>query len=179
MKRLHNYSLVALLLLGLVLVAVGAEMWNNADYGITMTNWITPSLPIAGNGNMWTWGVAGIPTAEPDEWHFHVVFSANRTAKVALVWNLNESTLFEKIAATIDESFTVALPRTNVSWRWDWVIRNTDSSVVRVYNLTVTHYSITYPQRRVGLIALGCGFMAVLAAPIATVFLRRRDIRRQ
>ena len=126
-----------------------------------------------------TWGVTGIPAAEPDEWHFQVVFSANRTAKIALVWNLNETTLFEKRAATIDESFNVALPRATVSWRWDWVIINPDSSVLQVYNFTVIHYPITYPGRQLGLITLFGGFSALLAAPIAIVFFKLRDIRRE
>jgi len=178
MNRLYCYSLVGILLLGLVLVAAGANLWNRTDYGGTIVNWITPSSRIPGNGNMWTWGVAGIPAAEPDEWHFHVVFSANRTARIALVWNLNETTLFEKSAATIDESFNVALPRTTFPWRWDWVIRNPDSSWLGVYNFTVTHYPITYPKRQLGYLALAGGFIAVLVAPIAIAFIRHRDIRR-
>jgi hypothetical protein len=178
MNRVYRYSLVGIFLLGVVLLAAGANLWNRMDDGSTMTNWIAPSTRIIGNGNMPTWGVAGIPAAEPDAWHFHVVFSANRTATIALVWNLNETTLFEKSAVTIDESFNVALPRTAVSWRWDWVIMNPDSSVLRVYNFTVTHYPITYPERQLGLITLVGGFTAVLAVPIAVAFLRHRDIRR-
>jgi hypothetical protein len=165
------------MLLGFFLVAAGANMWNRADHGSTIVNWITPSTRIPAKGNMSTWGVAGAPATEPDEWHFHVVFTANRTAKITLMWNLNETILFEKNAATIDESFTVALPRSTVSWRWDWVIRNPDSSCLGVYNFTVTHYSITYPERQFGLITLGAGLVAVLVVPIVIVFLRQRDIQ--
>jgi hypothetical protein len=170
---------VGIFLLGVVLLAAGANLWNRTDDGGTMINWITPSTRILANGNMPTWGVAGIPASEPDEWHFDVVFSANRTAKIALVWNLNETTLFEKSGTTIDESFNVALPRTTDSWRWDWVIVNPDSSVLRVYNFTVTHYPITYPYRQIGLITLVGGFTVVLATPIAIAFLRHRDILQQ
>jgi hypothetical protein len=176
MNRLYRYSLLGVLLLGVVLVAAGTYMWNRTDYGSTIVNWITPSSRIPAKGNMSTWGVAGASATEPDEWHFHVVFSANRTARITLMWNLNETILFEKSAATIDESFNVALPRTAVSWRWDWVIRNPDRSWLGVYNFTVTNYSITHPQRQVGSMALGAGFVAVLIVPIA--FFRHRDVRR-
>jgi len=177
MNRFYRYFILGVFLLGVVLLASGASLWNRTDDGGTITNWITPSTRIFANGNMPTWGVAGISAAEPDAWHFQVVFLANRTATIALVWNLNETTLFKKSAATIDESFDVALPRATGSWRWDWVIMNPDSSVLQVYNFTVTHYPITHPKRELGLFISVGGFTAVLAAPIA--FLSYRDIRRR
>jgi len=153
MNRLHLFALLAILMLGASLIGGGAIMWNRAEYGSTIVNWITPSHHIPNNGYMWTWGVAGIPSDEPDEWHFHVIFSANRTAVITLVWNLNETTLFERRGAAIDESFAVQLPRTNAPWRWDWRISNPNSSVLGVANFTVTHYSIKFPLRHIGSIA--------------------------
>jgi len=179
MNRLSFYSIMGIFLLGGVLLAAGANLWNLTDDGNIMTNYITPSLPIAGRGIMPTWGVAGVSSAEPDEWHFQVVFSANRTAKIALVWNLNATTLFEKSGAAIDESFNVALPRSSVSWRWDWVIINPESSVLRVYNFTVTHYPLSFPEREPGLVVLAGGLTFLLAAPIALAFFRRQDIQRR
>jgi len=143
-----------------------------------MTNWITPSLPIAGNGKMPTWGVAGVPAEEPDEWHFQVVFSANGTGTIALVWNLNATTLFEKSGAAIDESFNVAMPRSSVAWRWDWVIINPDNLVLRVYNFTVRHYPISFPERQPGLVTLVGGLIFTIAASVTIAFFRYRDIRR-
>ena len=130
MNRLYRYSLLGVLVLGLVFAAEGAVLWIRTDYGATTRNWITPQSRIPEKGYMWTWGVEGNPRAEPDEWHFHVMFAANRTADIILFWKLNESVLYERSSAQIDESFDVALPRTTESWRWDWLIRNPHDSVL-------------------------------------------------
>jgi hypothetical protein len=179
MNRLYRYSLLGVLVLGLVFAAEGAMLWIRTDYGATTRNWITPQSRIPGKGYMWTWGVEGNPRAEPDEWHFHVMFAANRTADIILFWKLNESVLYERSSAQIDESFDVALPRTTESWRWDWLIRNPHDSVLSVENFTVVHYSMKYPERQIGSLVLGSGVIALLAVPIAIAYLRRRDIRRR
>lgn len=176
MKRLVRFSLLGLLVFGVVLIVGGAVMWVQPVPEDTIENWITPSSRIPGNGLMMTWGVGGGPMGEPDAWHFHVVFCANSTANIVLLWNLNETTLFEKSSNKLDESFTVALPRTTHSWRWDWAIMNPGDSVLRVENFTVTHYAIRYPERSVGSMALGTGLIAVVAVPILKIHFRRRDI---
>lgn len=86
-------------------------MWVRTDYGVE-NRFLTAPLRIPERGYYWTWGVNGDPRVEPDEWHFHVVFTANKTADVVLLWNMNESILFERSSAKIDEGFDVALPKT-------------------------------------------------------------------
>lgn len=176
MNRLYCYSLLGLFLVGLVCVPEGAMLWIRTDYGATTRNWITPQSRIPAKGYVWTWGVEGNPRAEPDEWHFHVMFAANKSADIILFWKLNESILYERSSAQIDEAFDVALPRTTGSWRWDWLIRNPDDLVLNVENFTVVHCSINYPERQIGSLILGSGVTALLAVPIAIAYLRRRDI---
>ena len=126
---------------------------------------------------MWTWGVAGIASAEPDEWHYDVIFSANSTAEVDLVWNLNQTILFTKSSSMINESFNVNLPRTDSSWRWDWLIKNVGGSVLGVANFTVTHYPIRHPQRSIGSVLLGAGLAIIIAAPISAIWFKRQGNR--
>ncbi len=124
---------------------------------------------------MWTWGVGSNPRQEPDLWHFHVIFVANDTAIVMLLWNLNESVLFERSAAQIDETFDVSLPRATTLWRWDWLIKNPHETGLSVRNFTVTHYPISFPERQNGVIAVGMGVSLVIAAGVALVYFSRRD----
>jgi hypothetical protein len=177
MNRLYPYSLLVVLLVALVFAAEGAILWVRTEHGPTTRNWINPESRIPGKGYMWTWGVEGNPRTEPDEWHFHVMFAANESADIILFWKLNESVLYERRSAQIDESFDVPLPRTNELWRWDWLIRNPHDSVLDVKNFTVVHYSIKYPERQIGILVLGSGVIASLAVPIAIAYQRHRDMR--
>jgi hypothetical protein len=153
-------------------------MWIKTDYGVT-SRFFTVPLRIPGKAHYSTWGVAGGPELEPYEWHFHIVFSANRTANVVLSWKMNESILYERTSDMIDEVFIVALPRTSVTWTWDWIIENPNDSALRVDNFTVVHYPIMYPGREVGSVLLSTGIIVVFAVPIIMVYLRRLDIRQK
>lgn len=150
-------------------------MWTEADNGVIIQNWITPSSAIPGKAYMWTWGVDGNPRAEPDSWHFRVHFVANNSADVLLLWNLNESILFERNSAKIDETFDIPLPRTNQLWRWDWLIRNPHESVLGVENFTVTHFPVRFPERQNGVVAISVGVSMIIAATAVFVYIKRRD----
>ena len=126
---------------------------------------------------MWTWGVDGSPTSEPDLWHFRVIFVANDSADVVLLWNLNETVLFEKKSAQINETLDVPLPRTSKLWRWDWLIKNPHESVLRVMNFNVTHYPVRYPERQNGIVAVGVGISILVAASATHVYIKRQDKR--
>jgi hypothetical protein len=175
MNRLRGYLLLGVLVLEVVLILGGVMMWVRTDYGVT-NRFVTNPLRIPEGGYYWTWGVDGEPGVEPDAWHFHVIFDANKTADVVLLWKLNERILWEKNSAKIDEGFDVTLPKTTESWRWDWLIRNPDDSVLGVENFTVIHYPIKYPERQLGSISLAASAIVLLAIPIAKAYLRRRDI---
>jgi hypothetical protein len=171
MNRLQ-YSMLSVLLLGVILLSVGALMFTQTKYGPITRFWTGPTIRVPANSITPTWGVGGNATQEPDEWHFEVFFTANRTATIKLVWNLNESLLYEKTSAAINESFSVALPKASGDWRWDWAIHNSQDSALGVQNFTVIHYSIQHPQRQIGILMLSGGIIAVIAASIALVYLR-------
>ena len=150
-------------------------MWVKTDYGPTHRFYTLNPPRIPEKGYFSTWGYEGTPEVErePDEWNFHVIFTANGTADVILTWNNNESILFERNSANLNETFVVALPRTSEPWRWDWLIRNPKVSTLIIENFTVIHYSITYSERQRGLIALSTGIAVVLFAVAGLVYLRR------
>ncbi len=154
-------------------------LWTQTNTGAVIQNWITPTSIIPGNAYMWTWGVEGTPAQEPDLWHFHVFFVSNDTAEVLLIWNLNQSTLFDRNSSKIDETFDVQLPRTNQPWRWDWLIRNPNNRFLLVENFTVTHYPLRYPERQNGAIAMGVGALLIITSIAAFVFFRHRRSQRQ
>ncbi len=149
-------------------------LWGQAETSGVIQNWVSPASTIPGNTYMLTWGVDGSPEKEPDVWHFHVVLVANSTADVLLLWNLNESILYQKSGSKIDETFDVPLPRTNNAWRWDWMIKNPQSSMLGVANFTITHYAIMYPERQNGLIAIGLGLAIIAVAGVSYTYLSRR-----
>jgi len=165
------------MVLGIVLIGRGAMLYSQTDSSNMIQNWIAPSSFIPGNAYMWTWGVEGSANNEPDLWHFHVMFVANDTAQVLLMWNLNESILFERSSSKIDEIFDARLPRTNQHWRWDWLIRNPHSSGISVENFTVTHYSVRYPERLNGIVAVGTGLFFVIATASLLFYFNRRRIQ--
>ena len=177
MSRLRQFSILAIIGVGLIFLARGVSLWTEAETGVVIQNWITPSSAIPGKAYMWTWGVDGSPRSEPDLWHFHVIFVANDSADVVLLWNLNETVLFEKHSPQIDETLDVPLPRTSKLWRWDWLIKNPHDSVLGVMNFTVTHYPVTYPERQNGIVAVSVGFSMIVAASAAYVYFKRQDRR--
>ncbi len=182
MNPLRRYSLLLMIAIGSILIGQGVFLWAETRSGGVIRNWVTPASVIPSHQYMWTWGVDGVAKDEsdlPDLWHFHIVFSANDTAEVLLTWNLNQSILFQRNSLRIDETFDVALPRTNGSWRWDWLIKNPHSSALRVDNFTITHYSVRYPERRDGFVAVGTGFFIIFGATAALVYVRRRDSRQR
>lgn len=165
------------MVLGLAFGVRGISLWNEMDTGVFIQNWVTPSSEIPRSAYMWTWGVGGNPNLEPDLWHFQVFFLANDSADVLLVWNLNESVLFERTAAQIEETFDVPLPRTTELWRWDWLIRNPHQTGLRIQNFSVSHYPFSFPERQNGLIAIVLGVSMIVAASCALVYVRRVDTR--
>jgi hypothetical protein len=169
---------LVLVVLGLVLLARGTMLYVETESGGFIQNWTTPATTIPSKAYMWTWGVEGVQADQPDSWHFHVVFEANATGEVFLMWNLNQSVLFNRNSSKIDETFEVVLPRTSGSWRWDWLIKNPNSSGLTVDNFTVSHYSIRYPERMNGLMAIGAGLIMVVAAAGVLAYFRRRRISR-
>jgi hypothetical protein len=172
MNKLSRFIPLGALLLGLTLVSLGVGMWVKTEYGVE-SRFFTIPLRIPGKSHYSTWGVAGGPPAiEPDEWHFRIIFAANGTAHVILSWNMNERILYERSSAKIDEVFNVTLPRTNEAWTWDWVIENPNNFVLRVENFTVVHYPIIFPERIVGALSIGTGFMVMVAVPIIMIYLR-------
>ena len=175
--RVRRLLLVALVVLGLALGVRGATMWTETNTGTYIQNWITPSSQIPAKSYMWTWGVGSNPQQEPDMWHFHVVFVANDSADVLLLWNLNESILFERTSAQIDETFDVPLPRTTALWRWDWLIKNPHETGLAVQNFTVSHYPLSFPERQNGIIAIAIGVSLIVAAGVALFYFSRVDTR--
>jgi hypothetical protein len=179
MKRLHRYLLLGVLILELLLVADGTVLWLRAGYGATIRNWINPQSRIPGHGYMRTWGVSGNSRSEPDEWHFHVIFAADKAANVTLLWKVNQRILYQRSSAYIDETFVVALPRTSGSWSWDWLVGNPSDSMLSVENFTVIHYAIMHAERQVGSLLLGSGVLGLLSVPIALIYAKHRDIERR
>jgi hypothetical protein len=176
---LRRYILFVMVVLGLLLASRGVWLWSEVDTGTVIQNWIVPSSVIPGNAGKWTWGVGGDPGQEPNQWHFHVFFQANQTANVLLVWNLNQSVLFARNSSSMDESFDVVLPVSHEPWRWDWLIRNPYATALEVYNFTISHYSVRFPERQNGVIAIGVGAVIALVAGITLVYFERRGIRRR
>lgn len=177
MSPLRDYSIILVIVLGFIFAGRGAMLWTETSSGGVTQNWITPASAIPAHAYMWTWGIDGDPKEEPDLWHFHVIFSANDTAEVLLLWNLNQSILFQRNSSRIDETFETALPRTNQPWRWDWLIRNPHGSALGVDNFTITHFSVRYSERQNGGTAIGTGLFLIVAAAIAFVYFSRRDSR--
>ena len=175
MKPILRYSVLFMIIIGLTLVGQGVSLWAKTEVGAVIRNWIAPSSNIYGHENMWTWGVDGVAGDEPDLWHFHVFFVANDTGEVLLVWNLNQSTLFGRNSSRIDATFEIPLPRTNQSWRWDWLVKNPYASTLRVENFTVTHYPIRHLERVKGLVLVGVGLSMLLATPAMLLYFKRRD----
>jgi hypothetical protein len=171
--------LLGVIILGTAIGVRGVTLWGQTNTGTFIQNWITPSSQIPGKSYMWTWGVGSNPRQEPDLWHFHVIFVANDTADVLLLWNLNESVLFERSSARIDETFDVALPRTSVLWRWDWLIRNPHETGLTVENFTVSHYPVSFPERQNGIIAITAGVALIIAASVGLIYFRRVETRRR
>ena len=177
MNRFFPYLLLGVLLVGVLSIAAGAIMWSKTDYSPTSRFYIIPVHFVPSNGYFWTWGMEGKAGTEPDAWHFHIVFAANETAVVTLLWNSNQTVLFSKSSAKMLENFDVALPRTDESWRWDWLIKNPNDLVLLVENFTIIHYSIKYPERRNGLTLFSVGLAASFAALVAEVYAWRRGIQ--
>jgi len=177
LRKLRQFSLLAVIVLGLIFAVRGVALWTEVDTGVHIQNWITPSSAIPGKAYMWTWGVSGNPKSEPDLWHFHVVFVANDSADVLLLWNLNESVLFVRNSARIDETFDVPLPRTSKLWRWDWLIRNPHETTLGVENFTVTHYPLSFPERQNGAMAIAVGISIIAASTAAFVYFKRPGMR--
>jgi hypothetical protein len=167
------------LLLGLVFVGRGATLWNESQSGVVIENWVTPATTIPGHALILTWGVEGNPQEEPDLWHFHISFRANGTAHVMLVWNLNESVLFERRASDVNVTFDVPLPRTQQAWRWDWMIENPLPAVLAIGNFSILHYPIRFPERQNAIVAIGVGFAMVIAATLTFYHVTHRRIRRR
>jgi hypothetical protein len=174
MSRVLPYLFLSILLVGAVLTALGMVLWSKAEFSPTSRFYIIPVHFVPSNGYYWTWGMEGNSGTEPDAWHFHVVFAANETAVVALLWNTNQSVLFSKTSAKMTETFVVELPRTGQPWRWDWVIKNPDRLTLLVENFTIVHYSIKYPERQKGVVLFSVGLAATLTATVAQVYVSRR-----
>jgi hypothetical protein len=169
--------ILAVLLLGLIFVGRGATLWNEAQSGVVIQNWVTPATIIPGHKFILTWGVDGNAQEEPDLWHFHISFTANETAHVMLVWNLNESVLFERRAANVNLTFEVPLPRTQQAWRWDWKIENPESAILAIGNFTILHYPIRFPERQNAIVAIGAGLAMVTTATLTFHYATHRRIR--
>lgn len=172
-NRFFPYLLLGILLAGALTIAAGVVMWVRTDYGPTSRFYVIPVHFVPSNGFFWTWGVVGNAETEPDAWHFHIVFAANETALVALLWNSNQSVLFSRSSAKMTDTFDVVLPRTDQSWRWDWVIKNPNNLTMLVENFTIIHYSIKYPERQGGVTLISLGFAAISGALVAQVRRRR------
>jgi hypothetical protein len=166
------YLLVALLILGLLVSSSGTLLWEEFQAGTLIVNYVPPASPIPAHSYVLTWGVGGLSSAEPDLWHFHVFFTANETGQVLLIWNLNQSILFERQGSNLNETFDMPLPRTLQSWRWDWMIRNTNDLVLKIENFTVAHYPVQFPNRQKGLILILVGASIVIVAITTIVYLR-------
>jgi len=162
-------------LLGTVFLTRGTMLWVQAETGVVIQNWITPTTTIPPDAWKWTWGVGATASQEPDAWHFKVFFRANDTAQVLLLWNLNETVLFSREALQVDETFDIQLPKTGQDWRWDWLIKNLNPTTLTVYNFTVMHYPIRYPERTNGLAAVVVGVGLLVIAGALVVNSRRRD----
>ena len=171
----YRYAFSAILVLGLVLIAIGAMQWTQEVSGNVIRNWISPSTVVPAKAYKWTWGVGSVPQSEPDSWHFQVIFTANNSAQVSLLWNLNQSILFERNSSKINETFDVSLPRANQAWRWDWLIENPHKTALGVQNFTIIHYPITYPQRQNGTVAIVVGLFVFVAASLAMFYFRNQD----
>jgi hypothetical protein len=167
------------IVVGLISTAEGVVLLREVEIGGVIKNWLAPSSTIPGKANLWTWGVEDKAQSEPDLWHFHVVFLANITANVILLWNLNESVLFERNSARIDETFDLSLPRTDQNWRWDWLVTNPNELVLGIENFTVTHYSIRFPHRQNGVLAIVAGISIIIAASSGFVYSRRLETRQK
>jgi hypothetical protein len=83
--------------------------------------------------------------------------------------------MYQRSSAHIDETFTVALPKSSGSWRWDWLVGNPSDSMLIVDNFTVIHFAVRYPERQVGSLLLGSGFIALLSVPIAMMYVNQLD----
>ena len=149
-------------------------MWSKTEYSPTSRFYTVPVHFIPSDGYFWTWGMIGNAGTEPDAWHFYVVFAGNETAVVELLWNANQSILFSKTSAKMTETFDVELPRTDQSWRWDWVIKNPNRLMLLIENFTIVHYSIKYPERQKGLTLVSLGLAATLTAAVLEVYVWRR-----
>jgi len=173
-----RYAILGVLLLGVLFVGRGITLWDEAQSGVVIENWVTPATTIPGHALILTWGVGGNSQEEPDLWHFQISFRANETAHVMLVWNLNESVLFERRAADVNETFDVALPRAQV-WRWDWMIENPQSAILSIGNFTIIHYPIRFPERQNATAAIGIGLALTIGAAFTFYYFSRRGIRRK
>lgn len=171
-----RYAILGVLLLGALFTGRGVTVWNEAQSGVVIENWVTPATTIPGHALILTWGVGGNSQEEPDLWHFQISFKANETAHVMLVWNLNESVLFERRAASVNETFDVPLPRAQV-WRWDWMIENPHSTVLSIGNFTIVHYPVRFPERQNAIIAVGAGLAMTIGAAFAFYYVNRQRIR--
>lgn len=158
-------------------MARGGMLWYHSEIGYVVENWLAADTPIPGKAYMWTWGVGGNPMLQADFWHFEVLFAANDTARVQLLWNMNESVLFNEFSSEFSKSFDIPIPPESSSWRWDWLIQNPHETFLLVKNFTVTHYSIRYPERTNGTVAIGLG--SVLLAAGLTMFVHPRRQRSQ
>ncbi len=174
-----RYVNLSILLLGLILIGRGATLWNEGQSGVVIENWVTPATTIPGHALVLTWGVGGSSPEEPDLWHFHVSFSANETAHVLLVWNLNESVLFERRGMSVNETFDATLPRTQQAWRWDWMIENPESAVLAIQNFTIVHYPIRFTERQNSIAAIGTGLAIAVAASFAFYYFSHQRTRRR
>jgi len=176
MNRLVSSLLVGIVLLGVLSAGGGVIMSTETEHSATSRFYVIPHF-VPSNGYFWTWGVVGSAGTEPDAWHFQIVFVANESAVVALMWNSTQKVLFSESSAKIMDTFDVPLPRTNESWRWDWVIRNPNRLMLLVENFTIVHYSIKYPGRERGFVLLGLGLAATLGALVVEAYAWRRSIK--
>jgi len=177
LNRSFPYLLLGILLVGAASIAVGVTTWSKPEYGQTSRFYTIPGHFVHSNGYFLTWGMEGNAGTEPDAWHFHVAFVANQTAVIALLWSSNQSVLFSRRSANLMETFDVALPKTDESWSWDWMIKNPNNSTLLVENFTIVHYSIKYPERQRGLMLFSAGLAATLTTLIAEVYVWRRGIK--
>jgi hypothetical protein len=173
-NSLVSFLLVGILLIGAVSTTVGLVLWSEKEYGPTSRFYTIPVHFIPSSGYFWTWGMEGNAGTEPDAWHFYVVFAGNETAVVELLWNTNQSVLYSKTSAKLTDTFDVELPRTDQSWKWDWVIKNPNRLMLWVENFTIVHYSVKYAERQKGLTFICLGLAAILAGAVAEVCVWRR-----
>ncbi len=170
MRRRHLYAVLLLEILGLSLLVGGIILWNERLEGNIIENWIQSSTIILPHSNKWTWGVGGDPSQKPDMWHFHVYFGSNNTSSLQLMWNLNQTTLFESNSSKVDQDIDISLPATNTEWRWDWVITNTLGSAILIRNFTIVHYPVTFPSRLMGEFFLVTAVMIIVAPAILVAY---------